>query len=81
VRRLYRIYYNTFDESLHEQVKTRLAEKYQAEVVDHKSIVHPDFRFVELYVDRPGLEEEIRDLVRSIVGSLYVKVDWIDTSR
>jgi len=81
VRKLYRIYYNTFDDDLHEKVKELLREKYRAEVVDHKSIVHPDFRFIELYLDQPGLEEEIRDTIRSIIGSMYVKVDWIDTSR
>jgi len=81
MRKLYRIYYNTFDDSLHEKVKEVLREKYNAEVVDHKSIVHPDFRFIELYIDQPGLEEEIRDTIRGIIGSMYVKVDWIDTSR
>ena len=81
MRKLYRIYYNTFNEELHQKVKEELRKKYNAEIVDHKSRVHPDFRFIELYLDVPGLEEEIRDLVRSIIGSMYVKVDWIDTSR
>ncbi len=81
MKRLYRVYYNTFDDSLHEKVKESLREKYKAEIVDHKSIVHPDFRYIELLLETPGLEEEIRDHVRALIGSMYVKVDWIDTSK
>jgi len=81
VKRLYRIYYNTFDDELHEKVKNTLKEKYGAEIVDHKSRLHPDFRYLELLLESPGLEDEIRDLIRSLIGSMYVKVDWIDTTK
>lgn len=81
MKKLYRIYYNTFDEDAHERVKKALREKYSAEIVDHKSRLHPDFRYIELLLESPGFEDEISDLVRSIIGSMYVKVDWIDTTK
>ena len=81
MKQLYRIYYSVFDSSKHELVLKTLSERYNARVVDHPSRVHPDFHFVELYLDRPGLEEEIQDLVRTLLGVLHVKVDWIDTTR
>ncbi|MEB3789624.1 MAG: hypothetical protein GSR72_07015 [Desulfurococcales archaeon] len=81
MKKLYRIYYNTFDADLHEKVKKLLEERYKAKIVEHKSMLHPDFRYLELYVDTPGLEEEISNLVKTILGSIHVKVDWIDTSK
>lgn len=81
MKRLYRIYYNTFDEEAHARVKMELREKYGAEIVEHESRLHPDFRYIELLLETPGLEEEIRDLVRGLIGSMYVKVDWIDTTK
>ncbi len=78
-KRLYRIYYNTYDDSVHSRVIEALEREFDGRVVDHPSKVVPEFRFVELLVDRPGLEERIRELVSSIAGS-NVKVDWIDTS-
>jgi len=81
VKRLYRIYYSVFDDEAHENLKRILQERYAAKIVDHKSRVHPDFRFIELLLDRPGLEDEIADLVRAVLGVMHVRVDWIDTSR
>jgi hypothetical protein len=43
--------------------------------------VLPEFRFLELPLEKEGLEAELRQLVAEIVKSQYVKVDWIDTSR
>ncbi len=81
MKKLYRIYYNTYDEDLHERVKETLRERYNAEIIEHKSRLHPDFRYIELLLEKPGLEEEISSLVKNIVGSIHVKVDWIDTTR
>ena len=80
MRRLYRIYYSVYDDNLHREVVEELKQKYGAQVVDHPSRVLPDFRFVELYLDKPGLEKEIEGLVRSKLSVGSVKVDWIDTS-
>ncbi len=80
-KRLYRVFYSVFDDSLHEQVKREIASKFGAEIVDHKSRVHPDFRFIEVLVEQPGLEDEIRDIVSNIIGSMHVKVVWIDTTK
>ncbi len=81
MKKLYRIYYSTYDDNLHEQIVNKLEAKYKTKVVVHKSRVHPDFRFLELFLDEPGKEDEIRDLIVSTLGSEWVKVDWIDTSR
>ena len=80
MRRLYRIYYSVFDDNLHREVIRELEQRYGAKVVDHPSRVLPDFRFVELLLDKPGLEKEIEELVRSKLSVSTVKVDWIDTS-
>jgi hypothetical protein len=81
VKKLYRVYYNTFDDEAHNEIIREIRERYKAEVLDHPSKVNPDFRFIEIYLDQPGLEEEIASLVRVKVGHVHVKVDWIDTSR
>ncbi len=81
MRRLYRIYYNTYNDDVHERVKSELESKYNARVVDHPSKVNPEFRFIELLLDKSGLEEEIKDLIKNIAETMYVKVEWIDTSR
>ncbi|MEN2999431.1 MAG: hypothetical protein ABDH61_02515 [Acidilobaceae archaeon] len=79
MRRLYRIYYTTYSEEAHAKVLEEL-RKYNAEVVEVRSQVVPEFRFVELRLGEPGKEEEIKALVAGIVGE-RVKVDWIDASR
>ncbi len=81
MKRLYRIFYSVFDDQLHETVKKELEARFKASIVDHKSKVHPDFRYVELFLEEPGHEDEIRDLVSSIIGNMHVKVVWIDTSK
>ncbi|MCE4612795.1 MAG: hypothetical protein F7C07_03050 [Desulfurococcales archaeon] len=81
MKRLYRVYYNTYDDGKHEEVKRELGSRYGVRVLDHPSRLLPEFRFVELFLDKPGLEEEIANIVREITGSKHVKVDWIDTSR
>ncbi len=81
MRRLYRVYYSTFSDEAHENVKRAIMERYNAQIVDHPSRVHPDFRFIEILLETPGLEEEIRDLVRDVAETLHVKVDWIDTTK
>ncbi len=78
-RRLYRVYYTVFDDGAHENVVKALRE--YGEVVYHPSRVHPEFRFVEVITDRPGLEDEIAETVKSTAGVMHVKVDWIDTSK
>lgn len=78
-KKLYRIYYTAYYDSEHEEVKRKLKEKYGVEPVDIKSSVLPEFRFLELPIAKEGLQDEIAKIVSSIVGSKYVKVDWIDT--
>ncbi len=80
VRKLYRVYYTTYFDEKHAEVIKRLKETY-GKVVDHPSKVLPEFRYVEVLVDKEGLEDEIKDIVSSIIGSKNVKVDWIDTSK
>ncbi len=77
-KKLYRIYYNTYSDEVHERVKQALSTL--GNVVDHPSRVHPEFRFVELLVEEPGLEEKIRSLAAQ-AGVKNVKVDYIDTTR
>ena len=80
-KRLYRVYYTVYDDSVNEKVIRALREKFGVEVVYHKSIVLPEFRYLEVLLDKPGLEEEIKRVVSSLIASERVKVDWIDTTR
>lgn len=78
-RKLYRVYYTTYSDELHEKVKKALIEKFRTEIVDHSSIVHPEFRFLEVLLKEPNKSSEIAEVVNSILGCEQVKVDWIDT--
>ncbi len=80
MKKLYRIYYTTYFDERHKDVIKKLKECY-GEVIDHPSKVLPEFRFIELIVDKKGLENDIKNLVSSIIESKNVKVDWIDTSK
>ncbi len=80
-KRLYRIYYTTYDENLHRKVLEALTSRFNVTPREIKSTVLPEFRFLELSLEKEGLEAELRQLVAEIVKSQYVKVDWIDTSR
>ncbi len=80
MKKLYRVYYTTYDDEIHLKVVKALKEKYGG-VVEHKSKVLPEFRYLEVIVDKEGLEEEIKSLVSEIIGSSNVRVDWIDTSK
>jgi len=77
-KKLYRIYYNTYSDEVHESVKEALSSL--GEIVDHPSRVHPEFRFIELLVEEPGLEEKIRELAAK-AGVERLKIDYIDTTR
>ncbi len=79
MRRLYRVYYSVFDDEVHKEVIEEIKKTFNTEVVDHPSKVHPDFRFIEVFLEEPGHEEEIAGIVRVKIGSPHVKVDWIDT--
>ncbi|MEB3774902.1 MAG: hypothetical protein GSR86_08255 [Desulfurococcales archaeon] len=78
MKKLYRIYYTVYDDDLHVKIINAIKERYNVEIVDHRSRVHPEFRFIEVYTETEGLEEELRDLVKSMAGSMYVRVDWIN---
>jgi len=80
-KRLYRVFYSVFDDEVHEKVKALIEERYGVKVVDHPSRVHPDFRYIEVLLEEPGKEDELRDLVSSTAGVMHVKVVWIDTTR
>jgi len=81
MRRLYRIYYNIFDDKIHNEILKEIRESFNAEVIDHPSKVHSDFRFIEVFLDEPGHEDELAGIVKVKAETLHVKVDWIDTSR
>ncbi len=80
-KKLYRIYYTTYDDDVHAKVIELLKSKYGVMPRDEKSVVVPEFRFVELPLDKDGLSEEIKAFVSEVVRSQYVKVDRIDTLR
>ncbi len=77
LKKLYRVYYTTYSDDVHRRVIREIEERYGYRIVDHPSRVHPEFRFIEVYAEDEGREEELRDLVRSLVGSMYVRVDRI----
>lgn len=81
MKKLYRVYYNAYKDEDHKRVIEALRERLGAEIIDHPSRVVPEFRFIEVLLEEPGLEEEIRAIVSSLLGSERVKVDWIDTGR
>ncbi|MGC9071110.1 MAG: hypothetical protein ACP5HK_00205 [Acidilobus sp.] len=80
-KRLYRIYYTTYDDGLNQKVLELLEAKYGVKPRYFRSTLVPEFRFVELPLDREGIVDEIKQLVANAVRSQYVRVDWIDTSR
>ncbi|MCE4611124.1 MAG: hypothetical protein F7B17_04040 [Desulfurococcales archaeon] len=81
-KKLYRVYYNTFDDTLHLKVVEALKKEIGAEVVIHDSKVLPEFRFVEVLKPEPGLEDKIKKIVIDVLGEKQgdIKVDWVDTS-
>jgi len=81
VRKLYRVYYNTYSDELHRRVVEELSRRFGVRVIDYGSRVAVGFRFLEVFLEEPGVEEEIRSIVSSIIGDVRVKVDWIDTGR
>jgi len=82
LRRLYRVYYTTYDDELHARALEELRKTYgNNRVIEHKSMVLPEFRFIEVLVDKEGEANKIAEIVRRVVGVDRVKVDWIDTSR
>jgi hypothetical protein len=81
VRKLYRVYYNTYSDELHRRVVEELSRRFGVRVIDRSSRVAVGFRFLEVFLDKPGFEEEIRSIVSSVIGDVRVKVDWIDTGR
>jgi len=81
MKRLYRVYYSTFSDERHQEVIRAIKEMFNVEVVDHPSRVHPDFRYIEVFLEEPGHEDEISDLVKLKAETMHVKVDWIDTTR
>lgn len=80
LKKLYRVYYNTYSDEEHRRVIEELTRRFGVEVIDYPTIVVPEFRFIEVKLEEEGKEEEIRSIVSSITNS-RVKVDWIDTSR
>ncbi len=81
MRKLYRVYYNTYSDELHRRVVEELSRRFGVRVIDRSSRVAVGFRFLEVFLEKPGLEEEIRSIVSSVIGDVRVKVDWVDTGR
>ncbi|MFZ8794606.1 MAG: hypothetical protein ACO2O2_12095 [Acidilobaceae archaeon] len=81
MRKLYRVYYNTYSDELHRRVVEELSRRFGVRVIDYGSRVAVGFRFLEVFLEKPGLEEEIRSIVSSVIGDVRVKVDWVDTGR
>lgn len=81
-KKLYRVYYNTYSDTLHLKVVEALKRELGADVVVHNSRVLPEFRFVEVLKPEPGLEDKIKRIVMEVLGEKQgdIKVDWIDTS-
>ena len=76
----YRIYYTTFYDEEHERIVKQLAALLKKEPRIHQSRIR-EFRYVEFVgEDLPrGLEEDIKRVVRSILGDdAYVRVDYIN---
>ncbi|MEB2793844.1 MAG: hypothetical protein LRS41_07345 [Caldisphaeraceae archaeon] len=78
---MYRIYYTVYDDKVNEIVISSLEKKYGSKVNVINSKLVPEFRALELYLDKKGLSDEIKELVSSIINSKYVRVDYIDTSQ
>ena len=81
MRKLYRVYYNTYSDELHRRVVEELSRRFGVRVIDYRSRVAVGFKFLEVFLEKPGLEEEIRSIVSSVIGDVRVKVDWVDTGR
>ena len=81
MRKLYRVYYNTYSDELHRRVVEELSRRFGVRVIDYRSRVAVGFRFLEVFLEKPGVEEEIRSIVSSVIGDVRVKVDWVDTGR
>jgi hypothetical protein len=79
-KKLYRIYYTAFDDKINEIVVNELKEKYKTNINIIKSILVPEFRALELNLNKEGFSNEIKELVSSLTNSKYVRVDFIDTS-
>ncbi|MDM7275231.1 MAG: hypothetical protein P3X22_003805 [Thermoprotei archaeon] len=81
MRKLYRVYYNTYSDEIHARVLEEVRRRFGVVVIDHPSRVVWGFRFFEVLLEDPGREDEIKDIVSSVSGDVRVKVDWVDTSR
>jgi len=77
-KRLYRVFYNTYSDDVHKRALKELSSL--GRVMDHPSRAHPEFRFVELLVEEPGLEDKIKEAL-SRAGVASAKIDYIDTTR
>jgi hypothetical protein len=58
-----------------------LSRRFGVRVIDYGSRVAVGFRFLEVFLEEPGVVEDIRSIVSSVVGDVRVKVDWVDTGR
>lgn len=76
-KRLYRIYYNTYSDDKHRMVIEELKKRFSCEVIDVKSTVLPEFRFLEVIYEADNKSREIEEIVRRIVGTRWVRVDRI----
>ncbi len=80
-KKLYRIYFTEFDDENFEKVINVLKEKYSSQVNIIKSNVVNEFRALELYLEKEGYSEEIKNLISTLTNSQYVRVDYIDTAK
>ncbi|MGC8573040.1 MAG: hypothetical protein ACP5L0_03430 [Caldisphaera sp.] len=80
-KKLYRIYFTEFNDENFENIVKILKDKYNSQVNVIKSNVIDEFRAIELYLDSDSYLGEIKNLITSLTGSQYVRVDFIDTTR
>ncbi|AFZ70456.1 hypothetical protein Calag_0711 [Caldisphaera lagunensis DSM 15908] len=80
-KKLYRIYFTEFDEENFRKIINALEEKYSSQINVIKSNVIDEFRALELYFEKEGYSDEIKNLISSLTGTQYVRVDYIDTTK
>lgn len=78
-KKLYRVFYTTYSDEIHEEIKKAVSSRLGVEIIDYPSRVNPEFRFIEVIAREPDKCGEIKSLIDSLLGCDCSKVEWIDT--